>query len=845
MTFMTEIPARASAVIIGAGIVGNSLVHHLALLGWRDLVLVDQGPMPNPGGSTGHASNFIFPIEYSKMMFELTRDSTAQYEELGVFTQSGGIEVARTPARMIELRRRCSQAKSWGIPAEAITPGEVNKLVPYLDESVILGGAYFPTVGVVDSLRAGTLMREYAQRSGALTVLAGTEVLGVTVSDAAGLAGGQVRGVSTSAGEILTDHVVICCGVWSPRIARMAGARLALTPTVHQMISVGPIALFADTPGEISYPIVRDVDTNMYERQHGGDMEVGSYAHRPIIVAPDEIPSIEESVLSPTELPFTQEDFDPQLEQALELMPELLGDERAGIRYAINGLISMTPDGHPLLGQLPEARGLWAAAASWIKEGPGCGRAVAELMSGRVPTVDVHEADAARFYPHQRTVAHVRARAHEGFNKMYGIVHPAEQWESGRPLRVGPAYERERALGAVFYETAGWERPFWYGSNAGLLEKYAGRLMERPAEWESRWWSPVINAEHLAMRDAVALVDLSAFAVLDISGPAALDAVQNLSVAQLDLAVGRVVYTSWLDADGGFRADLTVMRLGPDRFRVVTGGATGMSDAAWIARHLPPGAFLADLTSAWTTIGLWGPRARDVLASVTAGDVSHEGFGFGTCREIEIGGSVVLASRISYVGELGWELHVPIEQGLRVWDLLRDAGQPHGLVPAGIGVYGTTGRLEKGYRAFGAELTPDYTLVEAGMTRPRVKAQDFIGKEAYLRQRAEPPCAVMCTLTVDSHVSSDGSLRYMLGGEPILSASGERLVDAKGRPSYVTSAGSGPSVGKHLLMAYLPAPVAVEGDSLLVEYLGEAYPVTVARASATPLFDPSNDRIRS
>ena len=213
----------------------------------------------------------------------------------------------------------------------------------------------------------------------------------------------------------------------------MAGARLALTPTVHQMISVGPIALFADTPGEISYPIVRDVDTNMYERQHGGDMEVGSYAHRPIIVPPDEIPSIEESVLSPTEMPFTQEDFDPQLEQALELMPELLGDEKAGIRYAINGLISMTPDGHPLLGEMPEAKGLWAAAASWIKEGPGCGRAVAELMSGRVTTVDVHEADAARFYPHQQTVEHVRGRAREGFNKMYGIVHPAEQWESGRP----------------------------------------------------------------------------------------------------------------------------------------------------------------------------------------------------------------------------------------------------------------------------------------------------------------------------------------------------------------------------------------------------------------------------
>ena len=839
---MTETPARASAVIIGAGIVGNSLVHHLALLGWRDLVLVDKGPMPNPGGSTGHASNFIFPIEYSKMMFELTEDSTAQYKELGVFTQSGGIEVARTPERMIELKRRCSQAKAWGIPAELVTPGEVNKLVPYLDESVILGGAHFPTVGVVDSLRAGTLMRESAQKAGALTVLAGAEVHGIAV----GLRLARSRvGVTTSAGEIVTDNVVICCGVWSPRIARMAGARLALTPTVHQMISVGPIALFADTPGEISYPIVRDVDTNMYERQHGGDMEVGSYAHRPIIVPPDEIPSIEESVLSPTEMPFTSDDFDPQLEQALELMPELLGDEKAGIRYAINGLISMTPDGHPLLGEMPEASGLWSAAASWIKEGPGCGRAVAELMSGQVPTVDVHEADAARFYPHQQTVEHVRGRAREGFNKMYGIVHPAEQWESGRPVRVGPAYERERSLGAVFYETAGWERPFWYASNSGLVDRYAGRLMDRTAEWESRWWSPVINAEHLAMRDACALVDLSAFAILEISGPAALDAVQNLSVAQLNVPVGRVVYTSWLDENGGFRADLTVMRLAEDRFRVVTGGATGMSDAAWIRRHLPPGAFLADLTSAWTTIGLWGPRARDVLAAVTADDVSHEGFGFGTCREIEVGGVVVLASRISYVGELGWELHVPIEQGLRLWDTLWAAGPPAGLVAAGIGVYGTTGRLEKGYRAFGAELTADYTLVEAGMTRPKVKPQSFIGKDAYLRQRSEPPCAVMCTLTVDSHESSDGSLRYMLGGEPILSPAGERLVDAKGRPSYVTSAGSGPSVGKHLLMAYLPASHAVEGTSLRVEYMGEQYPVTVARASATPLFDPENARIRS
>ena len=851
---MNDTPTRASAVIIGAGIVGNSLAYHLARLGWRELVLVDKGPMPNPGGSTGHASNFIFPIEYSKMMMELTADSTEQYQELGVHIQSGGIEVARTEARMQELRRRCTAAKAWQIPAQLISPAEVAKLVPYLDESVILGGAHFPTVGVVDSLRAGTLMRERAQQLGALRVLAGAEVLGIDTD-----ASGRVSVVRTTKGDIETEVCAVCCGVWSPRIARMAGARIPLTPIVHQMISVGPIPLFADTPGEISYPIVRDVDTNMYERQHGGDMEVGSYAHRPIIVAPDDIPSIEEAALSPTEMPFTQDDFDPQLAEALELMPDLLGDERVGIRYAINGLISMTPDGHPVIGETPEVPGLWSVAASWIKEGPGIGRAAAEWMSGGPPEIDIHEADISRFYGHQRTTAHVVARAREGFNKMYGIVHPAEQWESGRPVRLSPVYDRERDLGAVFIETAGWERPNWYESNSGLLERYAGRLMEREAEWEARWWSPIINAEHLAMRDACGIVDLTAFAVFDIVGPGALAAVQSVAVAQMDVRVGRVVYTSLLDERGGFRGDLTIMRLGPQRFRVVTGGATGMMDLKWFAGQLPGEgaagdrggaggqgtASIVDLTSSWTTLGLWGPRARDVLSSVTPDDVSHAGFRFGTCREIELGGVTVLASRISYVGELGWELYAPMEEGRRVWDTIWDAGQRHGLVPVGIGVYGTTGRLEKGYRAFGAELDGSYNLVEAGMTRPSVKEQPFTGKEAYLEQRSSPPCAVLCTLTVDDHRSASGQLRYMLGGEPILTPAGESLTDAKGRPSYVTSAGSGPSVGKHLLMAYLPPDQAEAGRALAVEYLGERYPVTVAVAGSTPLFDPENERVRS
>jgi glycine cleavage system aminomethyltransferase T/glycine/D-amino acid oxidase-like deaminating enzyme len=833
---MTDTPTRASAVVIGAGIVGNSLVHHLALLGWTDIVLVDKGPLPNPGGSTGHASNFVFPIEYSRLMFELTRDSTEQYKELGVFTESGGIEVARTPERMQELKRRVTKAKAWGIPAEHLTPEGVQKLVPYLDPSVILGGGYFPTVGVVDSLRAGTLMRERAQAGGALAVVSGAEVLDVTTEAE------RVTGVVTSKGEIATDHVVICCGVWSAQVAALAGARLALTPIVHQMISVGPIGLFAGTTGEISYPIVRDVDEGMYERQHGGDMEVGSYMHRPIIVRPEAIPSNEEAVLSPTEMPFTADDFDPQLAASLELMPELLGDEKAGIRYAINGLISMTPDGHPLLGETPEVKGLWTAAASWIKEGPGCGRAVAELMSGRVPTVDVHEADVARFYPSSRTAGFARARAAESFNKMYGIVHPAEQYESLRALRTGPLYGRARDLGAVCYETARWERPHWYASNEPLLGKYARRLMERPAEWESRWWSPVINAEHLAMRDGAGLVDLSAFTILDVTGPGALAGLQRLAVAQLDVPVGRTVYTPFLNEAGRFVADLTIMRLGDSSFRVVTGVADGGRDAKWIGDRLPDDARLTDVSSAWAAIGLWGPRSGDILAAVSRDGDQSPPHSFGMTGFFELGGAVVLGSRISYVGEFGWELHVPAEQAGYLWDLLWDAGRQHGLVPVGIGVYGTTARLEKGYRAFGAELTPEYDPVEAGMTRPRVKAEPFVGKEAYLAARVATPAAVLCTLTVDSHASADGTPRYMLGGEPVLTLDGARLVDAYGRPSVVTSAGSGPSVGKHLLMAYLPAELSSVGTPLLVEYMGEQYPVTVASQGA--VFDPSGARLR-
>ena len=506
------------------------------------------------------------------------------------------------------------------------------------------------------------------------------------------------------------------------------------------MISVGPCPQLAEREGEISFPIVRDMDTFCYERQHGADMEVGSYAHRAILMEPEDIPSIEQAKLSPTELPFTNDDFDPQLEQAYELMPDLLGADGAEIRYAINGLLSLTCDGSPILGE-SHVKGLWTAAAVWIKEGPGVGRAVAEWMTQGWSEIDLAHSDIARFHEHQQRREHTRLRTTESFIKTYGIIHPAEQYESDRNQRLSPMHESQQKLGAFFFETAGWERPHWYESNAALVEQYGDAVMPREHEWDSRWWSPIINAEHLRMREAAGVIDLTAFQIFDIEGPGALDSVQQTCVAQCDVAVGKVIYTPVLDANGGFRSDLTVMRLGDDHFRVVTGGAHGMADRQWFADHL-----VAD-----------GPRPHRPHRR----RLDHRALGPAGARHPR------LAHRRRRLRRGLPDAHLPRDPGRRrrpcsprgsptsassagsctspmddaaaLWDALLDTGEQHGTVPVGIGVYGTTGRIEKGYRAYGFELDAERTIVEAGMQRPKVKAADFVGEEAYLAQREAAP----------------------------------------------------------------------------------------------------------
>jgi len=866
-----ELPSSSGTVIVGAGIVGNSLAYHLARYGREDILLMDKGPLPDPGGSTGHASNFLMPVEHSKEMTHLTRRSIEQYDEMGTFENSGGIEVARTDERVEELKRRMQSAKAWGEPAELLSPEEVEELVPYINTDLIKAGFYSTGAGTCDPLRAGEIMRARADAMIAgevdpeavvsgevdpgdvdgdptgsaegLSVSPNTEVLDLHVAD------GEIQAVETDRGTVEADEVIIACGLWSPEIANMAGVEIPLTPAVHQMISVGPIPFFEQFEGEINHPVVRDMDTQMYERPSGNDMEVGSYQHRPIIWDVEDIPSIEEAPLSPTQPPLTEDAFEQSMMDALELMPEVLDDPEAGVRHEIDGLLSEAPDGAPLLGPLQDVEGLWSCAAVWIKEAPAIGEAVAQQMTRGYSDVDISEANVNRFYEYGASRKWVKDRAHELYQEIYGIVHPAEQWQSGRPIRQSAFYEPQDELDARFFEAAGWERPQWFESNEDLLDRYADDLegLRRPNEWDSRWWSEIILAEHLHMRDNVAMIGDMGFGIFDFVGADVVDYLGRMAVGRVDVDVGKTVYTPILAENGGFVSDLTIARLGPERYRVVTGGAVAGSDRAWFKRHIPDDAdvHLVDQSDSLCTLGVWGPDARKVMQEVAEEDMSHEAFAPYTAQDITVGETDAWAMRLSYVGELGWEVYAPMSKGRRLWNTIAEAGEEHDIRPVGMGVYGTTGRMEKGYRLFGHELELEYSPAEAGLTFHGVKDADFIGKEAYAEAIDEENAATLCTLSVDDHAPEGGQPRFMLGNEPVLDQSGNVIVDEEGRCSYVTSAGTGPSVGKHLLMAYLPPEHAEEGNSLQVEYMGGHYPVTVEVVGSRPLFDPGNDRIRS
>ena len=814
---------HARVVIVGAGIVGCSVAYHLTKLGWRDIVVVEQGPLFETGGSTSHAPGLVFQINPSKTMAGFASYTASLWPKLTLDGEPcakavGSMEVAWTPERLEELKRRAGVAMSYGVEAHVLSAGEAREKVPMLTDR-ILGALHVPSDIQTKATRPAEAMAREAERRGA-SFHGDTKVTGFDI------VGGRIAGVQTTRGNIKADLVVAATGIWAPKVCSLAGVPIPLSPMQHLYAVTAPLPDLAGATEEISQPFLRHQDRAMYFRQVGESYGIGSYRHEPLLLDAEEIREHGDGPIPPAEMPFTPDHFESALEAAGELFPSLKG---VGLTRKMNGMFSFTTDGFPVLGESPQVKGFWSAQAVWITHAAGVGKAVAEWIVDGEPTTDLRESDITRFHPHTRSRPYVRARAAQQYREVYDIIHPLQQMTYPRDLRLTPFHERQKELGAKFFENAGWERPQWYEANAGLLDSLTVTGESRSG-WEARGWSPAVAAEHTATRERVAMFDLTPFAKFEVAGPGALDALQRLASNQMDRPVGSITYTSMLTPTGGIKCDLTVTRLGEQEFMVVTGGAMGLHDLGWIRAHLPEdgSTVVRDATAGLCCIGLWGPRARDLLSDVCGDDVSNEGFPYMTGRPITIGDVPALALRISYVGELGWEIYAPIDYGRRLWDVLWEAGQPLGVIAAGGGAFDSL-RLEKGYRLWGNDIHTEYTPYEAGIGfAVKLRSGDFVGRDALVKLRSQGLTRKLCCMTLDDPSA------VVMGKEPILD--GDRVV------SYVTSAGYGHSIGRGIVYGYLPMSHSDEGTSVDVLYFGNRIPATVARE---PLYDPKGGKMKA
>ncbi|MBY8885557.1 FAD-dependent oxidoreductase [Streptomyces sp. PTM05] len=810
--------AGPRVVIIGAGVVGAAVADEASARGWSDVTVVDQGPLPATGGSSSHAPGLVFQTNPSRTMTGMARDTVAKFGSLDVdgrpcFLPVGGLEVATSPERLAELHRRHGWLTAWGVEGRVVGPEECVALHPLLDRQRVLGGLHVPSDGLADAVLAVEAQIR-AARSRGVRFLPGHEVLDVRTAN------GRVTGVVTDRGEIPADVVVCCAGIWGPRVARMVGMELPLVPLAHQLAWTGPVPALAGQADEAVRPILRHQDADLYVRDRFDRLGIGSYGHRPMPVSPDAIASVADAEVMPSVLRFTEGDFAEAWAETRALLP---ATREAKVEEGINGLFSFTPDGMPLLGESCDVRGFWVAEAVWVTHSAGVGRAMAEwLVDGHCSSYDLHECDVNRFEEHQLSPHYVTARGCRNFAEVYDIIHPLQPAGEPRPLRTSPFHPRQEALDAVFLEASGWERPQWYESNARLL---AGRSVPTPNEWAARYWSPVVGAEALVTRETVALYDMSSLKRIEVTGRGAVGYLERLTTGVMDKSVGSVTYTLMLDEDAGIRGDITVARLGPDRFQV---GAGGNLDLDWLRGHLPDdgSVVLRDVTAGTCCVGLWGPRALQVLAPLADRDFSDTALRYFRTQPAYVGPVPVTAMRLSYVGELGWELYTTADLGLRLWDTLYEAVVAHGGIAAGRGAFNSL-RLEKGYRAFGTDMTFEHDPYEAGLGfAVRAGKTGFVGQAALERRRERVRRRLTC-LTVEDPVS------VVMGKEPVLD--GPRPV------GYVTSAAFGHTIGTGIAYAWLPAELAVPGRELTIRYFDRDVP---ARVAEEPLFDPSMIRMR-
>jgi glycine cleavage system aminomethyltransferase T/glycine/D-amino acid oxidase-like deaminating enzyme len=824
-------------VIVGAGIVGCSLADELTARGWQNVTVLEQGPLAAPGGSTSHAPGLVFRTSPSRTLTQYARYTVEKFSSLSspagrpCFLPVGGLEVATTEARWRDLHRKASLAAAWGVEGELVGPARCAELFPMLDPDTVIGGFHTPGDGLARAVEACQAQIERAGQRGARFLDRHT-VTGIERE------GDRVTGVVTDRGTFPADHVVSAAGFWGPVIGSMAGVEVPLLPLAHQYAKTEPLPRLAGagtgsgegTGGvEAVRPLLRHQDHDLYYREHldpeggPGRIGIGTYAHRPMPVDPRSVLSYDEAPVMPSSLPFTEDDFAPSWAETGRLLPSLATSR---VDEGFNGVFSFTPDGMPLLGESGTVRGFWYAEAVWVTHSAGAARAVAELMTDGRTTVDAHECDPLRFEKGQRSPAYVQERGERSFVEVYDVIHPLQPPGVARGLRTSPFHARQQALGAYFLESGGWERPHWYEENAPLVEELglADELPERDS-WAAQHWSPIAAAEARLTREQVALYDMTPLRRLEVTGAGSLAFLQRMTSNNLKKRPGSVTYTLLLDERGGIRSDLTAARLDRHRWQL---GANSPADLDWLRRHAPDDVEIRDVTSGTCCIGVWGPLARELVQPLTPADFSHEGFGYFKARETYVGLVPVTALRVSYVGELGWELYCDADVGLRLWDTLWEAGQELGVIAAGRSAFNSL-RLEKGYRAWGADMTTEHTPEEAGVGfAVRPAKGDFIGREALQAQaeQGEPARRLVC-LTLDDPAA------VVMGSEPV-------HVDGV-VAGYVTSASYGYSVGRCVAYAWVPGGAAVPGTSVAIEYFGEKVAATVAQE---PLFDPEMARIR-
>lgn len=813
----------ANIVVIGAGIIGASVAYHLADMGIDNVVVVDKGDIEVTDGSTSHAPGGLRTLTASHFFTTLGVASAEVYDNLPLakpgeeqFWRHGAVQVANTAERWDSHKRLAEIGLSEGVEANLLSPAEIAEFMPLIDPTTVHGGIHIPSSGVVNTMLLANSMRNVAEETGRAKFVGDSEVVDIDVVD------GRIAAVVTNGefGRITCNQAIVCTNIWSPVLAKRTGFTMPLYPGEHQYIYTTPIDSL-DTSQHVSYPVVAMDDVSLYFRQHGDHLGIGSYDHPAKLVNPSELPKS-------AKMPFTADDFDSAWEKMRHHMPAL---ENASIRDGFNGMFSFTVDGSPVCGET-SVKGLWTSVGAWLSFASELGRVMAQWMTTGDPGMDMTQAHINRFFGHQSNDMFLSRQAKYFYEIGFDDIHPTDVVSSVRHVRHSPCHARTETLGAQYIPVAGQEAPLYYEANEALVAKYRDQIPERDG-YDAQGWSPIMGAEHLEMRANVGLIDwTAAIAPIEVSGTGALEHLQHLCTADIDLPVGGITYSLVLTPSGTVARDITVSRMADDTWWLLTGKGNLNSELAYyqslISEDLASTVRYTDLGEAVVPLAIWGPNSRAVLQACSGDDLSNEALPWYTWQNIDVGMAPAKVLRISYVGELGYEIYVPASYALHVWDSLWEAGREFDMPAVGAASV-FSARMEKGYRLWGGDTTPEYTPAESGLSWAMAKDKDFYGKDAAL---TAPVRRKIVTLQFTDRSS------VVYGWEPVMS----------GDPSdntvigYIAGAGDGLNVGSFIAHAFIDTDRIEIGASVTVRATGVDH---VAKMVKGPLFDPTNERIRA